>query len=123
MIATLSIAMRATLPLVWFVALLCGCEIAKAQGKWPSVHPNTVIEKYSKPDLVDSTEYANPRPPFVTRYLIYRKERVRFVFLADAPVGSPPPYSKWRLMGAQDTRDNSVLKAEEITRRMQGRTK
>jgi hypothetical protein len=87
----------------------------------PTVLPESVIAKYGKPDKVDSTEYDNPRPPLVTKFVIYKKENVRFVFLADAPIGSPPPYKSWKLLGAQDPRDDSVLRAEEVERRMASR--
>jgi hypothetical protein len=51
--------------------------------------------KYGQPDEDDSTAYDNPRPPLVTRWLIYNKQRLRFMFLADGKVGDPPPYSRW----------------------------
>lgn len=105
--------------------LLLGCLAwaVAAAADFPTVHPDSVVAKYGKPDRVESTEYDRPRPPIVTRMLVYRKQRVRFVFFPDAPVGSPPPYSSWKLMGAQDTRDNSVLSAAEVTRRMSGRAR
>ncbi len=105
--------------LVLLACLACATAIA---ADFPTVHPDSVIAKYGKPDRIDSTEYDRPRPPIVTRALEYRKERVRFVFFPDAPVGSPPPYRSWKLMGMQDTRDNSVLSAGEVTRRMRSRT-
>lgn len=98
------------------------CTTAGA-ADFPTVHPDSVIAKYGKPDRVDSTEYDRPRPLIVTRMLEYRKERVRFVFFPGASVGSPPPYRSWKLMGIQDTRDNSVLSASETTRRMSGRAR
>ena len=89
----------------------------------PIVDPSEIIAKYGKPDRIQSTEYDKPRPPMVTRMLEYRKEGVRFAFLADAPVGSPPPYKSWRLLGTQNPRDNKVLTAEEAERRMLPRLK
>jgi len=106
------------------LACLFGLASASASSAdYPTVHPDTVIAKYGKPDHVDSTEYDRPRPPIVTRMLEYRKERVRFVFFPDAPMGSPPPYRSWKLIGMQDTRDNSVLSANEVTRRMRSRAR
>lgn len=112
-------ALRAVILIIGVLAI----SGAFAQSKFPSLHPDAVIAKYGKPDAVESTEYDDPRPPFVTRMLTYRKERVRCVFLPDEPVGSPPPYKKWLFLGAQDARDNSVLKAEEVTARMKHRAK
>lgn len=89
----------------------------------PVVDPADFVSKYGKPDQVRSTEYDKPRPPFVTRMLEYKKEHVRIVLLANAPMGSPPPYSSWKLMGYQDPRDNSVLKLQEAERRLAGRRK
>lgn len=90
---------------------------------FPTLSPEALVAKYGKPDAVKSSEYENPRPPIVTRMIEYRKERVRFVLFPDAPVGSPPPYKRWKLLGMQDSRDNSVLTASEVERRMQGRVK
>lgn len=90
-------------------------------AEFPSILPEAVIAKYGQPDVIDSTEYDKPRPPLVTKFVIYKNENVRFVFLADAPVGSPPPYKKWKLLGAQDPRNDSVLKAEEVEKRMANR--
>jgi hypothetical protein len=86
-------------------------------------NPEDVIVRYGKPDQVKSSEYEKPRPPFVTKQFIYKKERVRFLFLADAPIGSPPPYAKWKMLGAQNPRDNSVLKGDEAFIRMAKRDK
>ena len=92
-------------------------------GEFPTVQPNAIVAKYGKPDRVSSTEYEKPRPPIVTKYLVYKKEQVRFVFFPDAPLGAPPPYTSWKLLGMQDPRDNSVLSAEEVARRLRGREK
>lgn len=103
--------------LTWLASTTAGA------ADFPTVHPDSVIAKYGKPDHVDSTEYDRPRPPIVTRMIEYRKERVRFVFFPDAPAGSPPPYRSWKLMGMQDPRDNSVLSASEVTRRMRSQAR
>lgn len=31
------------------------------------------VSKYGKPDIDDSTQFDNPRPPIVTRWLVYKK--------------------------------------------------
>ncbi len=82
-----------------------------------------IAAKYGKPDKVMSSENEKPRPPMVTKRIEYSKERVRFVLLADAPMGSPPPYKGWLLLGYQDTKDNSVIKAPEVEKRMSSRIK
>ena len=106
------------------VAAALGAFAALSQAKeMLTVDPAQIIAKYGKPDRTKSTEYDKPRPPLVTRMLEYKKENVRFTLLANAPIGSPPPYTSWKLMGFQDPRDNSVISAEEMERRMRGRKK
>lgn len=104
-------------------AVLALTAVIVHSADFPSVHPDSIVSKYGKPDVVKSTEYDNPRPPIVTRMLEYRKESVRFVFFPDTKLGTPPPYSRWKMLGVQDPRDNSVLTAEEVLRRMRGREK
>ena len=89
----------------------------------PDIDPNAVVAKYGKPDRIQSTEYDKPRPPQVTRMLEYRKESVRFMLVADAPIGSPPPYKTWKLMGLQDMRYNSVISQAEADKRLAYRVK
>lgn len=89
----------------------------------PTVDPAALIAKYGKPDRMTSTEYDKPRPPFVTRMLEYKKEGVLIGLLANAPMGSPPPYSSWKLLGYQDIASKSVITQEEAERRLAGRMK
>jgi hypothetical protein len=104
------------------VAVLTVAALSHARDM-PIVDPAEITAKYGKPDLIKSTEHDKPRPPFVTRMLEYKKEHVRFAFLANAPIGSPPPYTSWRLLGYQDPRDNKVIPADEMERRMLSRKK
>lgn len=105
------------------LAMLCVASSSVLSRDYPVVHPNEIIAKYGKPDRIESTEYDKPRPPLVTRMLEYRKENVRFAFLANAPVGLPPPYKSWYLMGTQDPRSNAVISAEDAAIRMRNRVK
>lgn len=89
----------------------------------PTVQQEQLVQRFGKPDRVRSTEHDKPRPPFVTRILEYKKEGVRIVLLANAPVGSPPPYSSWKLMGYQNAKDNAVISEEEFTQRVASRKK
>lgn len=89
----------------------------------PVVDPSAIVAKYGKPDRSTSTEYDKPRPPMVTRIFDYKKENVRFVFLANAPAGSPPPYKSWLLMGTADIRENKVIPIAEAERRLQPRVR
>lgn len=55
--------------------------------------------------------------------LEYKKERVRFTLLANAPIGSPPPYASWKLMGYQDPETNEVISQAEAEKRLATRKK
>jgi len=87
-------------------------------GNLPVVDPSTIIAKYGKPDHVTSTEFDRPRPPLVTKMLEYRKENVRFILLANAPAGTPPPYKSWLFAGTQDIKNYKSLSADEVSQRM-----
>lgn len=89
----------------------------------PVVDPSEIVSQYGKPDRVVSSEYENPRPPFVTRMIEYRREGVRFTLLANAPIGSPPPYKSWKLMGYQDPKNNEVISQAEAEKRLAKRKK
>jgi len=89
----------------------------------PTVDPVEIVARYGKPDRIVSTEYDKPRPPFVTRTLEYKKEEVRFTLLANAPIGSPPPYTSWKLMGYQDPKTNGVISQIEAEKRLATRKK
>ena len=89
----------------------------------PTDDIGVLIAKYGAPDKGDSTAADNPRPPIVTRFLIYEAEHVRAVYVPDAKVGDPPPYARWKLVGFQDSRDNHVLDPSEIVERLKGRKK
>jgi hypothetical protein len=43
------------------------------------------------------------------------------IYVPDAKMGTPPPYKKWKLVGFQDSQDNSPLKASQVDERLQGR--
>jgi hypothetical protein len=77
--------------------------------------------RYGQPDVEDSTENESPRPPIVTRWIIYKKEHVRATYVpGNGHVGDPPPYT-WKLIGFQDPRDNSVIRPAEVVNRMKAR--
>ena len=98
--------------------IFCGSAIARSTDDL-----SLFTSKFGQPDQIKSSEYENPRPPIVTKQLIYKKENVRVVYVPDAPVGSPPPYQGWKLLGFQDQKTNQVLKVEEVARRMEKRKK
>ena len=98
-------------------AIILSCT-AVAASEMLTVSPESLIAQYGAPDSIDSTEYDKPRPPLVTKWLIYKKERVKIMLIADAPMGSPPPYQTWKLFGVMDARSDAMLEPQEFKRRM-----
>ncbi len=79
------------------------------------------ISRFGEPDSIESSENEIPRPPIVTKFLVYERERVRAVYVVDAPVNSPPPYERWKLFGFQDPQTNEVLQPAEAIERLKAR--
>lgn len=106
--------------------LLCGAltwpALLRAKDM-PRVSPASIEARFGKPDRILSTENDKPRPPMVTMLVIYTKERVQFALLADAPMGAPPPYKGWLLVGIQDPATKRPLTSEEVQTRMKGRVR
>lgn len=100
------------------IGLLAGSAV---HAELPLTDPSLFINKYGKPDLTYSSEVEKPRPPMVTKKLEYRKAGVRVTMLADAPMNTPPPYTKWRLMGFQDIKTNKPITATEFDSRIKAK--
>lgn len=79
------------------------------------------IARFGHPDREISTEYDNPRPPIVTRFLIYEKENLRVVYRADIPVGSVSPIKNWKFVGFQNEMTDNVITPSEAIRMMSHR--
>ena len=57
------------------------------------------------PDIDESSEIEDPRPPIVTRILTYQKEHVSAMFRAQIPFGSKEAVNgRWQPMGFTDPR-------------------
>lgn len=76
------------------------------------------VSRYGPPDSEFSSESEVPRPPIVTRWLIYKQENLRAVYVPDAPVGAPPPCDKWKLFGFQNHKTDAVISPAEVVRLM-----
>lgn len=60
------------------------------------------IARFGKPDVDQSSEREQPRPPIVTRLLTYKKAKIRFAFvLGDG--------HQWKALGAIDLRTNKPV--------------
>jgi hypothetical protein len=72
------------------------------------------VAAYGPSDEESSSEHEVPLPPLVTRSLVYKPENVRAVFIADAPLGAPPPYARWKLLGFQNEATDQPLDAAQV---------
>ncbi len=82
-----------------------------------------LVARYGRPDEDTSSETEVPRPPMVTRFLTYRPENVRAIYYPDVPMGTPPPYSRWKLMGFTNATTRDPMEPEQVVRIMAGREK
>lgn len=80
--------------------------------------PSDILNRFGKPDIDDSTEYDQPRPPMVTRWLVYQRSDVCVLYLANAKIGTPPPYNGWLLTGFTDAESKTAISAAEAIRRL-----
>jgi hypothetical protein len=93
-----------------------------AMGPASSNHPlltavDGFIQAHGRPDVDDTTALDNPRPPIVTRWLIYKRQRVRVTYIQLGHVGDPPPY-EWKFLAFQDAVTDAVIDRSEALRRM-----
>jgi hypothetical protein len=79
------------------------------------------VSRFGPPDSEYNSADENPRPPIVTRQLIYKAENLRAVYRADVPIGSPPPYDNWKLIGFQNQTTNAVISPDDLVRLMSHR--
>jgi hypothetical protein len=77
------------------------------------------LSRCDPPESDTTTAYDNPRPPIVTRSLSYSSKGVRILLVPkDVSMGTPPPYSAWKLMGVTDPSNNQPIEPSEALRRM-----
>lgn len=77
-----------------------------------------VMREYGRPDRDESTEHEDPRPPLVIRQIEYRNIDVRLVFVPEAYLGDPPPYSGWKFTGSTGISNGQVLTQRELEARL-----
>jgi hypothetical protein len=85
-----------------------------AQGQSIAV----VLQRCRQADSDESSQHEQPRPPLVTRRLVFHGEAIRLVYVADAPFGDPPPYSDWKLVGAIRTDTEQGISFSEAAGRL-----
>ncbi len=103
------------------VACLSACSGAQPMpmaGFTKGDEASVLLGRCGTPDVDDSTQYDNPRPPMVTRLLTYEASAVRAIYIADAPMGAPPPYKGWKLVGLTDPNSNTAITPTEAATRM-----
>lgn len=72
------------------------------------------VKRYGKPDVDDSTLHDNPRPPIVTRWLVYKKENVKSMYVYEND-------GTWKWIGFLEVKGKGVLKPEQVVERMKKR--
>ena len=102
---------------VMLIILACAIPPSWADDNYLA-SPESFMAKFGPPDAIETTENDHPRPIFITKLLTYKKERVQFIFVADAKPGTPPPYQKWLLMGAIDTQKKTSLDPDAALNRL-----
>lgn len=77
-----------------------------------------LISRCGKPDIDYSSANEHPRPPIPTRWLTYKKQRVKAVFAPlDQQVGALPPYH-WKLFGLADPKTGRPIELDDAVRSM-----
>jgi hypothetical protein len=72
------------------------------------------LDTYGAPEGDLSSENETPRPPLIVRSLVYKPENVRVLFIPDAPVGTAPPFRRWKLLGFQDNDTDAPLDVARV---------
>jgi len=98
---------------------LAAAVLLSATAAWAD-DASEIIKRLGRPDKDDSTEYDQPRPPVVTRWLDYTRQNVRVMLVPANRVGDPPPYT-WKLMGFTDLARQQKISPDEVARRFGGR--
>jgi hypothetical protein len=80
-----------------------------------------IVAMYGRPERDDSTENDVPQPTIVTRFIEYRPENVKIVFVPIAKFGEPPPYLKWNVIGYIDMDTNTKMSKYQVAERLQSR--
>jgi len=109
--------MKPAILLSIFLAISITCHALE-----PTDDMEFFISRYGQPDTVKSSEKNKPRPLVVTKELIYKKERVKAVYYANVPAGTPPPY-KWSMAWFEDMGTSRVIQPVEVAKRMKARQK
>ncbi len=114
-----------------FCALLCGCgptpdssEQTDSKGRPLPVNVTNdaelLVYRCGTPDEILDSSNDDPRPPIPARILTYRKAHLKFAYVPDAAMGTPPPYH-WKLFGVIDTRTNKAVSADDLQGTLQQR--
>jgi hypothetical protein len=72
------------------------------------------VKRYGMPDVDDSTLHDDPRPPIVTRWLVYKKENVKALYVHEND-------GSWKWVGFMDAKSKGIVKPEQVAERMKKR--
>ena len=105
-----------------FLAVASGCSSPSSQlkpvefGKGDDAA--AWLSRCIPPERDTSSANETPRPPIVTRFLDYPSRGVRVILTPVAALDSPPPYSRWQLMGVTDLNTNQPITPSQALARM-----
>lgn len=109
----------------WAWAEEAPAPLAPAKSESESIASNDPADwvlRYGPPDVDDSTANATPRPAIVTRWLDWKAERVRVMFVPAAEFGSlQRGCVKWVFIGTENLPDGKNISMEEADKRLLGR--
>lgn len=111
--------MKLTAMIAAMRTVLAAAVLLSTTAAWAD-DASEIIKRLGRPDKDDSTEYDQPRPPVVTRWLDYTRQNVRVLLVPANRVGDPPPYT-WKLMGFMDLARQQKISPDEVARRFGGR--
>lgn len=93
----------------FFFLMLAGC----AEKPSPTDDFDLVSQRFGSPDADDSTMAEVPPPPQVSRWITYKKERVRFFFMRDG--------RGWHLVDTADPVTKTSITPDAAVKRLAGR--
>ena len=107
------------LVIIGIVGALALVGTISSPKRWDKAHDlqQGELGKYRGPDFDDSTQWDSPRPPIVTRWIIWKPERIRAWYVPDAKAGEAPPYRGWKILVFVDEDTKKPIEIAEVVRR------
>ncbi len=98
-----------------------GRKTDPANPKLEDLDPEAFIARFGKPDADDNTYYDKPRPLMVTRWMIYKTEKVEIIFSPGAGLGDSPTDRPWKIVALTDADSKEPISADTVLERLKKR--